>query len=80
MIKWQANFQIEDATVQMAEAYIRVIEFKNSGGKCTAKFLVGDETGNIIVKEYTKTFNITFADEADVYAAELLEYDPAEIV
>ena len=80
MIKYNANFQIEDASIQLGEAYVRVTAFTNKVNKSTANIAITDFTGDIIVKEYVKTFDKLFNDEEEIYLEMLPKFEGGEIV
>lgn len=80
MIKWQSNFNIPDATVQLAVAYVKVLSFKNIGSTSIADIEISDESGNTIVKQYQQYFEKTFGSEEEVYLEILPEFNPAELI
>ena len=54
MIKWNCNFNIPDATVQVAEAFIKVNEFNNVNDHCVVNISITGETEETSIKNYTK--------------------------
>lgn len=80
MIKWESNFQIEDVSMQLFETYVRVAQFTNMSTSCVVKFNLTDESGDNVVKSYSKTYDRTFANEIEIYEHALPEFTPAVIV
>jgi len=80
MIKWNCAFNIPDSTVQLAEAYIKVTDYKNINDHSTVNVIITDETENVTVKEYTQEFNRTFENVDEIYEEILLDYENAEIL
>lgn len=79
-LKWNANFQIEDSTIQLGEAFIRVTAFENVNGQCNVEYMITDVTEQSLVKYVRKTYDRTFANEAEIYGELLTEYENSEIV
>lgn len=79
-IKWNAGFQIEDSTVQLGEAFISVTRFENVDSKCNVEYIITDDTGTVLAKYVRKTYERTFANEAEVYNELLTEYPNSELV
>ena len=80
MIVWQSNFNITDATVQLAVAYVRVMSFKNVGASSIADIAITDDTGDVVVKQYRQSFAKTFQSVEDIYDEILPEFNPARVV
>lgn len=80
MIKWNCAFNIPDSTVQLAEAYIKVTDYKNINDHSTVNVIITDETENVIVKEYTQEFNRTFDNVDEIYEEIILDYENSQIV
>ena len=67
MIKWQANFNIPDSTVQAAEVFIKVVSYKNMTTSSIVNFImtdgqsiiINDHEEDNIIKSYEKTFDRT---------------------
>ena len=79
-IKWDANFCIEDSTVQLGEAYICLVEYVNVNTKSNVTYMITDVSEQVIAKSITKTYDRTFANEFEVYDQLLSEYEGSEIV
>lgn len=79
MIIWNCNFNIPDSTVQLATGFIHVVSYENINSTAMANIKITDDTGNIIVKEYQKTFNKTFENIKEVYNELLLDFTDAEL-
>lgn len=79
MIKWNCNFNIPDSTVQLAEAFVKVVEYKNINNHSTVDVLITDESGEVVVKEYTKEFNRTFENVDEIYEVLTGDYKDALI-
>ena len=79
-IKWNANFQIEDSTVKLGEAFIRVIKFENVNSKCNVEYMITDEAEESMAKYVRKTFDRTFINETEVYNQLLSEYVDSVLV
>jgi hemerythrin len=80
MIKWNSNFNIPDSTVQLAEAFIKVVDYKNINNHSTVHVSITDEIGDVMIKEYTKEFDRTFENVDEIYEELLLDYEDAEII
>ena len=80
MIKWNCAFNIPDSTVQLAEAFVRVVEHKNINNHSTVDVIITDESGEIVAKEYTQEFDRTFENVDEIYEELLLDYENAEII
>jgi hypothetical protein len=80
MIKWNCNFNIPDSTVQLAEAFIKVVDYKNINTHSTVNVSITDESEDVMIKEYTKEFDRTFENVDEIYEELLLEYENAEII
>ena len=80
MIKWNCNFNIPDSTVQLAEAFIKVVDYKNINTHSMANIIISDESENILIKEYLQEFQRTFENVDEIYEELLLNYENAEIV
>jgi hypothetical protein len=79
-LKWNANFQIEDSTIQLGEAYIRVVTFQNVNSKCKVEYMITDDAEQALAKYVRKTYERNFANEAEVYEELLTEYENSEII
>lgn len=79
-IKWESNFNIPDATVQLATALVIVISYENTNTTAVATINITDETGEIIAKQYQQQFDKTFANIDEIYYEILPEFNPAVIV
>ena len=79
-IKWNSNFQIEDSTVQLGEAVIRVLRFENVDGKSNVEYIITDYEETTLSKTVVLTYDRTFANETEVYNQLLTEYENSEIV
>lgn len=79
-IKWDAGFQIEDSTVQLGEAFISLAKFQNVDSKCNVEYIITDVTGTVLAKYVRKTYDRTFANDAEVYNQLLTEFPNSELV
>lgn len=79
LIKWECAFQIPDSTVQLAEAFVKIVEWKNINDNSEVFIVINDTTGEIIVKEYTKTYNKTFNNIEEVYQELLKDFNNAVV-
>lgn len=79
MIKWNANFQIEDSTVQVAVAYVIIESFVNRSTNCKVVIVIKDEQENEI-KRYFKIIEGIYNDEEEIYPILLNDFENAEIV
>lgn len=79
-IRWESNFNMQDATVQLAVALVIVVSYENINTSAVANIKITDETGEIVAKEYRQQFTRTFANVDEVYETILPEFSPAEIV
>lgn len=79
-IKWNANFQIEDSTVQLGEAFIRVVKFQNVDSACNVEYMITDESEETMAKYVRQTFDRTFANETEVYNQLITEYVDSVLV
>jgi hypothetical protein len=80
MIKWNCNFNIPDSTVQLAEAFVKVVEYKNINNHSTVDVIITDESGEVVVKEYTQEFDRTFENVDEIYEVLIQEFEDAVIV
>jgi hypothetical protein len=80
MIKWNSNFNIPDSTVQLAEAFIKVVDYKNINNHSIVNVSITDEIGDVVIKEYTKEFDRTFENVDEIYEELLLDYENSEII
>lgn len=80
MIKWNCSFNIPDSTIQVAEAFIKVVDYQNINNHSTVNIIMTDETGDILIKEYVKEYSRTFANTDEIYEELLLDYENAEII
>ena len=80
MIKWNTNFQIEEASIQVDVAIIEVTGFKNINDTCVLDIKISDETGQYTVKEYKQTQNRNYANLDEVYLDLVSSFSGAEIV
>jgi hypothetical protein len=80
MIKWNCNFNIPDSTVQLAEAFVKVVEYKNINNHSTVDVIITDESGEVVVKEYTQEFDRTFENVDEIYEVLVEEFEDAVIV
>lgn len=80
MIKWKCNFNIPDSTVQLAEAFVKVVEYKNINNHSTVDVIITDESGEIVVKEYTQEFLRTFENVDEIYEVLIEEFENAAII
>lgn len=88
MIKWYCNFNIPDSTVQLLEAFIKLVSYKNVNNTCVASFeivtgekLVSDDiVTDVVIKNYTSVYDKNCANEDEVYLEELKKYNDAEMV
>lgn len=79
-IKWDANFCIEDSTVQLGESYICLVEYVNINTRSNVTYMITDMSEQVIAKKITKVYDRTFANEIEVYDQLLSEYEGSEIV
>jgi hypothetical protein len=77
MIKWNCAFNIPDSTIQLAEAFVKVVEYKNINNHSTVDVIITDGSGEIIVKEYTQEFNRTFENLDEIYEVLIGEFENA---
>jgi hypothetical protein len=80
MIKWNCNFNIADSTIQLAEAFVKVVDYENINDHSIVNIIITDVTGEILVKEYSKEYSRTFLNNNEIYEELLLDYENAEIV
>lgn len=80
MIKWNCNFNIPNSTVQLAEAFIKVVDYKNINNNSFVDIIISDETGNIIVKEYSQKFEKNFNNIDEVYEELLLLFENSKLI
>lgn len=80
MIKWNCNFNIADSTIQLAEAFVKVVDYKNINTHSIVNIIITDVTGEILVKEYSQEFQRTFENVDEIYEELLLDYENVEIV
>jgi bifunctional DNA-binding transcriptional regulator/antitoxin component of YhaV-PrlF toxin-antitoxin module len=80
MIKWRSNFNIEESTVQLAEAFVKVENYLNINNHSIVTIIISDETGNIIVKEYTKNYERTFNNTYEVYEELIHDFPDSELI
>jgi hypothetical protein len=80
MIKWNCNFNIPDSTVQLAEAFVKVVEYKNINNHSTVDVIITDESGEVVVKEYTQEFDRTFENVDEIYEVLVEEFEDAVIL
>jgi len=80
MIKWNCAFQIPDSTVQLAEAFVSIVEVKQINANTLVLIKIADESGNTVVKEYEKIFNKTFNNTEEIYLELINDFENAEIV
>lgn len=80
MIKWNCAFNIPDSTIQVSEAFIKVVDYKNINDHSTVNLIITDDTGNVIIKEYSQEFNRTFDNVDEIYEIVLNEFDNSSLV
>ena len=79
-LKWEANFNIEDATIQLGEAYVNLIKYTNVNDTCHTEYNISDESGDNIVKSFKRVFDRNFANEIEFFIEIQNEFSPSEIV
>lgn len=79
MIKWFCNFSIPDSFIQLDIALIKVISQEIIDDKTKIKVVISDETGEIIVKEYTQFIDIVTNNNDKIYEHLLQFYNPSEL-
>jgi len=80
MIIWNCAFNIPDSTMQVAEAYVRVVNYKNINAKAAVDVIVTGDTDDVIIKEYRQTFERNFNNEDEIYEELLPDYQPGTII
>lgn len=80
MIVWQSNFNIPDATVQLAVAYVIVTGYENVNANSVVTVQITDETKETVVKQYQQSFDRTFNNLDEIYVALQPEFTPSQIV
>jgi hypothetical protein len=80
MIKWNCNFNIAESTIQLAEAFVKVVDYENINDHSIVNIIITDVTGEILVKEYSKEYSRTFLNNNEIYEELLLDYENVEIV
>lgn len=80
MIKWNCNFNIPDSTVQLNEAFVKVVDFTNVNDHSEVNIQITDQSGEILVKEYKQNFNRTFLNDKEIYEVIITEFQDSEIV
>lgn len=80
MIKWNCNFSIEDSTVQVPVAIIKIENYKNSNSTCTVLFNIFDDSETILVKKYERVYSQNFNSDDEIYLVEIKEFQDAELV
>lgn len=79
MIKWNCNFNIPDATIQVAEAFIKVNEFNNVNDHCVVNISIIGETEDILIKNYNKDYTRNFSNEDEIYEELLTEFENSQL-
>jgi hypothetical protein len=80
MIKWNCNFNIPDSAIQLSGAYVNVTSYKNINDSSVVDISITDETGFVTVKQYSETFQRSFANVEEIYQELLYKFDNAELV
>jgi len=80
MIRWNTNFQIEDASIQVGVALIEVTEYKNINDTCVINIKMTDETNQYTVKEYKLTQNRNYNNLDEIYLDLVSSFDNSEII
>lgn len=80
MIKWYCNFNIEESTVQLAEAFVKIENYLNINNHSIVTIIISDETGNVIVKEYEKNYERTFNNTDEVYEELIHDFPDSELI
>jgi hypothetical protein len=80
MIKWNCAFNIPDSTVQLAEAFVKVVEYKNINNHSTVDVIITDESGEIVAKEYTQEFDRTFENVDEIYEVLVEDFEDAVVI
>ena len=80
MIKWNCAFNIPDSTVQLAEAFVKVVEYKNINNHSTVDVIITDESGEIVEKEYTQEFDRTFENVDEIYEVLVEDFEDAVVI
>ena len=79
MIKWDCNFTIENSTIQVSTAHIKINEFKNINDKCLVDIDILDEFENIIVKNYQKEYSKNYSNVDEIYEDLILDFSNSEL-
>ena len=80
MIQWDCNFALEDSSIQLGVAYIKVVDYININNRSKVSVQITDESGEIIVKEYKKLYDRTFNNDIEVYEELLKDYENSRIL
>jgi bifunctional DNA-binding transcriptional regulator/antitoxin component of YhaV-PrlF toxin-antitoxin module len=80
MIEWNCNFALEDSTIQLGVAHVKVVEYININARSEVAVIITDETGEIIVKEYKKLYDRTFNNDKEIYEELLEDFENSKIL
>jgi hypothetical protein len=80
MIQWDCNFELEDSSIQLGVAYVKVVDYININNRSKVSVQITDESGEIVVKEYIKHFDRTFNNDIEVYEELLKDYENSRIL
>lgn len=80
MIKWNCAFNIPNSSIQVGEAFIKVVEYKNINDKSLVTIRITGETEDIIIKDYVKEYPRLFTNQDEIYEELLLEFENSQIV
>jgi hypothetical protein len=80
MIEWNCNFALEDSSIQLRVAYIKVVEYININNRSEVSVQITDNSGEIIVKEYKKLYDRTFNNDKEIYEELLEDFENSKIL
>jgi hypothetical protein len=80
MIEWNCNFALEDSSIQLGVAYIKVVEYININNRSEVSVQITDDSGEIIVKEYKKLYDRTFNNDKEIYEELLEDFQNSKII
>lgn len=80
MIKWNSNFNIENSSIQLATAMIKILSFNNNESECNVDLLITDEDQTYTVKQTVVTISGNYTDIDSVYLEVVKLFENAELV
>lgn len=80
MIKWNCNFNIDESTVQLDVALIRLLSNKIINDQTEIEILITDQTGNIVVKQIKQLIDTPINNVDAIYKYLLTQYLNSTII